>query len=85
MNKFHLIHQLSYPEGRLVHCFLFEASSTFLEWVVRTEACIPSALHYLDNFLFIGFPGSRVCRIWPLALDKTEGLARVVKFFRDID
>lgn len=49
------------PMGCAISCFLFETFSPFLEWVVQTEACIPSVLHCLDYFLFVGPP--RVCRI----------------------
>lgn len=60
---------------------------------MQTEAHIPSVLHYLDDFLFIGPLASQVCGIllrtmeWvaftfgvPLAPDKIEGLATIIKF-----
>lgn len=79
--------------GCAISCALFETFSTFLEWVVRTESGVPSILHYLDDFLFIGPSDSWVCanalqameRVAvsfgvPLAPEKTEGPATVVKF-----
>lgn len=81
------------PMGCSISCALFEKFSTFLEWVVRSESGIPSILHYLDDFLFVGPPKSYAClnalrtmeRMSlhfgvPLAPEKTEGPATVVKF-----
>lgn len=81
------------PMGCSISCALFETFSTFLEWVVKSESGIPSVLHYLDDFLFIGPPASLVCKAAlrtmervslsfgvPLAPEKTEGPATVVKF-----
>lgn len=82
------------PMGCAISCSLFETFSTFLEYVVRMEACIPLELHYLDDLWFLCPPVSRVCGILLhtkervtltfrvlLAPDKTKGLATVVKFF----
>lgn len=65
---------------------MFEAFSSFLEWVVREVAGLDSVIHYLDDFLCIGPPASAVCAILlstlqhiadrfgvPLAAEKTEG------------
>lgn len=81
------------PMGCSISCAYFETFSTFLEWVVKREAGWSAALHYLDDFLFIGPAGSKVCSVLlhtmervaqqfgvPLAPDKTEGPATVVKF-----
>lgn len=81
------------PMGCSVSCAFFERFSSFLEWVVRQESRVSSVLHYLDDFLFLGPAGSRVCLILlramerisadfgvPLALDKTEGPVTVIKF-----
>lgn len=81
------------PMGCSISCAYFEAFSTFLEWVVKREAAIPSVLHYLDDFLFVGPPSSRVCTIllrtmermahyfWdPLSPDKTEGPSSRIQF-----
>ncbi|XP_075715671.1 uncharacterized protein LOC142750558 [Rhinoderma darwinii] len=81
------------PMGCSISCAYFEMFSTFLEWVVRREAQVQSALHYLDDFLFIGPPGTYVCagllhtmeRVArdfgvPLAPEKTEGPMTVIKF-----
>lgn len=61
--------------------------------MVKRESQIPSVLHYLDNFLFVGPTASRVCasllhtmeRISqsfgvPLAPEKTEGPTSVITF-----
>lgn len=84
---------LCLPIGCSISCSYFETFSTFLEWVVKSESQIPSVLHYLDDFLFVGPSGSRVClsllqtmeRVSrnfgvPLAPDKTEGPTTVIKF-----
>lgn len=81
------------PMGCSVSCYFFELFSTFVEWVVIQEALVSSVLHYLDDFLFIGPPGSRVCAMLlrtmervavsfgiPLAPDKTEGPATEIRF-----
>lgn len=81
------------PMGCSVSCAYFEKFSSFLEWVVRRESEVPSVLHYLDDFLFVGPKGSRVCSILlstmerisrnfgvPLAADKTEGPVTVIWF-----
>lgn len=81
------------PMGCSISCAYFETFSTFLEWVVKRESAIPSILHYLDDFLFIGPPGSRVCKVLlstmeriavtfgvPLAPEKTEGPVTLIKF-----
>lgn len=81
------------PMGCSVSCYFFELFSTFLEWVVRQESLVPSVLHYLDDFLFIGPGGSRVCATLlrtmervaadfgvPLAPEKTEGPVTEIRF-----
>lgn len=81
------------PMGCSISCSYFESFSSFLEWVVKREAGWALALHYLDDFLFVGPAGSRVCSVLlhtmervagqfgvPLALEKTEGPATVMKF-----
>lgn len=81
------------PMGCSVSCAFFEKFSTFLEWAVRQESRVASVLHYLDDFLFVGPRGSRVCSVLlqtmerlaldfgvPLAPDKTEGPATEIKF-----
>lgn len=81
------------PMGCSVSCAYFEKFSSFLEWVVRRESQVQSVLHYLDDFLFVGPRGSRVCSVLlrtmerislgfgvPLAPDKTEGPVTVIRF-----
>lgn len=64
-----------------------------MEWAVRQESQIQSVLHYLDDFLFLGPEGSRVCSVLlrtmermaelfgvPLAPEKTESPVTVIKF-----
>lgn len=46
--------------GCSILCAYFEKFSTFLEWVVKREAGWASALHFLDDFLFIGPTGSNI-------------------------
>lgn len=74
------------PMGCSISCALFEAFSSFLEWVVRDVSGINSMVHYLDDFLCVGPPGSNICAVLlgtlqhiaerfgvPLAPEKTEG------------
>ncbi|KAM9323990.1 LOW QUALITY PROTEIN: uncharacterized protein PAF06_020242 [Gastrophryne carolinensis] len=81
------------PMGCSISCAYFEAFSSFLEWVVRERAGMGSVTHYLDDFLCVGPAGTRVCDLLlatmlnvfgafgvPVAHDKTEGPATVIKF-----
>ena len=42
-------------------CAIFEKFSTALEWIGRVKGHIPHIIHVLDDFLFIGPPGSETC------------------------
>ncbi|KAM9324594.1 uncharacterized protein PAF06_000661 [Gastrophryne carolinensis] len=81
------------PMGCSISCAYFEAFSSFLEWVVKERAGMGSVTHYLDDFLCVGPGGTRVCHLLlstmlnvfgafgvPVAHDKTEGPATVIKF-----
>ncbi|XP_040186277.1 uncharacterized protein LOC120918659 [Rana temporaria] len=81
------------PMGCSISCAFFETFSSFLEWVVRDVARVDSVVHYLDDFLCVGPPSSRVCAILlatlqhiagrfgvPLAADKTEGPTTELSF-----
>lgn len=48
--------------GCSVSCAAFEYFSTFLEWAIKHWAGLPGAAHYLDDFLFVGPPGSGHCQ-----------------------
>ncbi|KAM9319925.1 uncharacterized protein PAF06_004366 [Gastrophryne carolinensis] len=81
------------PMGCSISCAYFEAFSSFLEWVVKERAGMGSVTHYLDDFLCVGPAGTRICHLLlstmldvfgvfgvPVAHDKTEGPATVMKF-----
>lgn len=72
--------------GCSISCAPFETFSSFVEWVVRDVSGVNSVIHYLDDFLCIRPPDSRICVFLfgtlqhilesfgiPLAPDKTEG------------
>lgn len=73
--------------------FLFEAFSTFLQWVAANRSGWWTLVHYLDDFSFVGRAGSGDClqllRSFmsvcaelgiPLAHEKTEGPSSVLTF-----
>lgn len=79
--------------GCAISCVYFERISTFLEWVINRESQVPSVLHCLDVFLFLGPGGSQVCFVLlctmerfsesfgvPLAPKKTEGPMTMITF-----
>ncbi|KAM9319746.1 uncharacterized protein PAF06_004160 [Gastrophryne carolinensis] len=81
------------PMGCSISCAYFEAFSSFLEWVIKERAGLGSVTHYLDDFLCVGPGGTRICDLLlatmlnvfgdfgvPVAHDKTEGPATVIKF-----
>ena len=49
------------PMGCASSCAIFEKFSTALEWIGRVKGNIPHIIHVLDDFLFIGPPGSEIC------------------------
>lgn len=49
------------PMGCCLSCCYFEAFASFLEWVVSQVVGVQSLIHYLDNFLFLGPPKTKVC------------------------
>lgn len=74
------------PMGCSISGTLFEAFSSFVEWVVRDVSGLNSVIHYLDDFLCIGPLDSNACAVLlgtlqhiadrfgiSLALEKTVG------------
>lgn len=49
------------PMGCASSCSIFEKFSSGLEWIGRVKGHIPHIVHVLDDFLFIGPPGSEIC------------------------
>uniref|UniRef100_A0A8W8M2W2 Reverse transcriptase domain-containing protein n=1 Tax=Magallana gigas TaxID=29159 RepID=A0A8W8M2W2_MAGGI len=49
------------PMGCASSCSIFENFSSGLEWIGRVKGQIPHIVHVLDDFLFIGPPGSDIC------------------------
>lgn len=49
------------PMGCSVSCSAFERFSSFLEWALKQRSGCESAVHYLDDFLFVGPAGSGQC------------------------
>ncbi|KAM4704927.1 uncharacterized protein WCC33_009743 [Rhinophrynus dorsalis] len=81
------------PMGCAISCYYFEVFSSFLEWVVRSEAGLHSMLHYLDDFLFVGPADKEDCVVLldtfrrmaqffgiPVAEEKTEGPVKRLAF-----
>lgn len=77
---------LCMPMGCSIACAVFETFSRFLEWAVKELLTSTDVVHYLDDCLFLGRPGSPACRRAllgfqrlanalgvPLAEGKTEG------------
>lgn len=73
------------PFGLRSAPILFNAVAAALEWILREQG-IPHVIHYLDDFLVFGTPGSDECSRFlecmqktckelgiPLALDKVAG------------
>ena len=81
------------PFGCSISPATFERFSTFLEFAVRKRSNVGELLHYLDDFLFGGKPGSNECHCImknfedcmsdlgvPIATEKTEGPKTVIIF-----
>ena len=49
------------PMGCSASCALFEKCSSFLEWTIEFISGKQSIEHYLENFLFVGRPGTNEC------------------------
>ena len=49
------------PMGCAISCALFETFSTFLQWVFSEVSGSAQVTHYLDDFFFVGAPGSTDC------------------------
>ena len=76
---------------------VFTALADGLEWILRARGSC-EVIHYLDDYLFIGPPGSSECSKSlhlavrtctelgvPLAMEKQEGPAHQLVFFRHCD
>ena len=74
------------PMGLSRSCQLFELFSSFLEWLLRQSITPCHVIHFLDDFLLLGSPGTEQCLHAmncfksmcedigiPLAIEKTEG------------
>lgn len=81
------------PMGCSISCAFFETFSSFLELVVQHVVGVNSVIHYLNDFLCVYSPSSKLCGILlatvqdlaerfgtPLVADKTEGPTSVIKF-----
>ena len=79
------------PMGCSISCTAFEHFSLFLEWMLKCRVGPCQVIHYLDDFLFCGKPGTAQCehlvrmfrRITkefgvPLADEKTKGPCTVI-------
>ena len=82
--------------GCSISCAASECFNSFLEWALRQRAGLTHVIHYVDDFLFSGKPGSEQCVFLmrtfqtltrelgiPLADEKTEGPSMVITFFGD--
>lgn len=49
------------PFGLSYSCNLFEKFSSELQWILENKFGVAHCVHILDDFLFIGPPGSSVC------------------------
>ena len=81
------------PMGCSISCNKWEMFSTFIEWYLKSRVAEGNAMHYLDDFLFVGADGSNecanllsdfhtVCSILgvPIANEKTEGPVKKLVF-----
>lgn len=81
------------PMGCSASCALFEIFSCFLEWTIKYITRKESIEHYLDDFLFVGRPGTTDCLYLmsnfrslcdkvgvPLAEEKTIGPSCIITF-----
>jgi hypothetical protein len=74
------------PMGCSISCALFEKFVTFLQWALQKKSGLNTIDHYLDDFIFLGRPGTDECSLLrkefdnlctslgvPLAVKKEEG------------
>ena len=62
--------------GCSISCKLFEEFSTALQWILQNKLDTPAVVRVLDDFLFIGAPGTTQC---------THALESFVKICTDIN
>lgn len=81
------------PMGCSISCSIFETFSTALQWIACTKFGVPTMLHILDDFLFLGKPDSSICKLAlhqfmsmcdvlgvPIKGEKTEGPSTTLIF-----
>lgn len=81
------------PMGCSISCSIFETFSTALQWIACTKFGVPTMLHILDDFLFLGPPDSSICKLAlhqfmsmcdvlgvPIKGEKTEGPSTTLIF-----
>ena len=51
------------PMGLSKSCAYFEKFSSFVEWAVKHDSNSQDLDHYLDDFFFVGKPGTNDCLI----------------------
>lgn len=81
------------PMGCSISCSIFETFSTALQWIACTKFGVPTMLHILDDFLFLGPPDSSICKLAlhqfmsmcdvlgvPINGEKTEGPSTTLIF-----
>lgn len=81
------------PMGCSISCSIFETFSTALQWIACTKFGVPTMLHILDDFLFLGLPDSSICKLAlhqfmsicdvlgvPIKGEKTEGPSTTLIF-----
>jgi hypothetical protein len=44
--------------GCSIFCALFEKFATFLQWTLQKKSGLNTVDHYLDDFIFLGRPGT---------------------------
>lgn len=49
--------------GSSISCSIFKTFSTALQWIACTRCGVPTMLHILDDFLFLGPPDSHICNL----------------------
>lgn len=59
-NKYYFDRTL--PMGLSCSCQLFEKFSSALHWILQSKLGVQGCVHILDDFLFVGPPGSSACK-----------------------
>ena len=69
-------YDIALPMGCSISCKLFEEFSTALQWILQKKLDTPAVVQVLDDFLFIGAPGTAQC---------THALESFMKICADIN